>query len=193
MRCPSHTKDDKGRDRRCDLAEGHSGDHLSRGRVSKKIGALLWCFIKRKEDAVDHIKIPAGPSREELQVAVQAMGHDMGFKRDMVPFWAKDLIIDLYGKGWRHKAVERACHYAEKTGLSASDILDAWERGRDYWYMNFYQDGNQKGLDERDQKERWAEAMVRDLNGLHPGTICPTSTWVLNLGIRLVQSGWSKE
>ena len=39
--------------------------------------------------------------------------------------------------------VSRAEHYAEKTGLSAPDILDAWERGRDYWYMNFYQDANQ--------------------------------------------------
>ena len=40
-------------------------------------------------------------------------------------------------------AVERARHYAEKTGLKAEDVLDAWEKGRDYWYMNFYQDGNQ--------------------------------------------------
>jgi len=155
-RCLSHTKDDKGRDRRCDLAEGHPGDHLSRGRIRERIGALIWCFIKRKEYAMDHIKIKAGPSREELQAAVHAMGRDMGFKGAggvVVPFWAKDLIIDLYKKGWRWK----------------------------------------EGLDERDQKERWAEAMVRDLNGLRPGTICPTSTWVLNLGIRLVQAGWSKE
>ena len=101
---------------------------------------------------MDRIKIKAGPTRAELQEAIQAMGHDMGFKGCTVPFWAKDLIIDLYKKGWRHWA----------------------------------------GLNERDQKERWAEAMVRDLNGLQPGTICPTSMWVLNLGIRLVQEGWSK-
>jgi hypothetical protein len=152
-RCPSHTTDDKGRDRRCDLIEGHPGNHLSRARISEKIGALLWCFIKRKEYAMDHIKIKAGPSREELAAAVQIMGHDIGFNGCIVPFWAKDLAVDLYKKGWRR-----------------------YER-----------------LDERDQKERWAEAMVRDLNGLRPGTICPKSTWVLNLGIRLVQSGWSKE
>lgn len=40
-------------------------------------------------------------------------------------------------------AIERAKHYAEKTGLSAESILDAWEGKRNYWYMNFYQDCNQ--------------------------------------------------
>jgi hypothetical protein len=46
----------------------------------------------------------------------------------------------------------RAKHYAEKTGLSATDILDAWEKNRDYWYMNYYQDSKQpeiKGDDVR--------------------------------------------
>lgn len=39
--------------------------------------------------------------------------------------------------------VERAKHYAEKTGLKAEDLFDAWESKRDYWYMNYYQDANQ--------------------------------------------------
>ncbi|MBU1692320.1 MAG: hypothetical protein KJ958_00860 [Gammaproteobacteria bacterium] len=39
--------------------------------------------------------------------------------------------------------VARAEHYAQKTGLSAIDILNAWEKSRDYWYMNYYQDANQ--------------------------------------------------
>lgn len=39
-------------------------------------------------------------------------------------------------------ALDRAKHYAEKTGLSQVDILNAWERLRDYWYMNYYQDAN---------------------------------------------------
>ena len=37
----------------------------------------------------------------------------------------------------------RASNYAEKTGLDAADILDGWEKQRDYWYMNYYQDVNQ--------------------------------------------------
>lgn len=40
-------------------------------------------------------------------------------------------------------AVARAEHYAEKTGLSAIDILNAWEKSRGYWYMNYYQEANQ--------------------------------------------------
>ena len=39
--------------------------------------------------------------------------------------------------------VDRAQHYAEETGLSAADILDAWEAHRNYWYMNYYQEANQ--------------------------------------------------
>lgn len=39
--------------------------------------------------------------------------------------------------------VARARHYAEKTGLRAEDILDAWEDRRDYWYMNYYQESRQ--------------------------------------------------
>jgi hypothetical protein len=39
-------------------------------------------------------------------------------------------------------AVDRAKHYAEKTGLTAPDILDSWEKLRNYWYMNYYQDAN---------------------------------------------------
>jgi hypothetical protein len=37
----------------------------------------------------------------------------------------------------------RAKHYAEKTGLAWEKILDAWENGRTYWYMNYYHDCEQ--------------------------------------------------
>lgn len=43
--------------------------------------------------------------------------------------------------------IARAQHYADKTGLDAADILDAWEKGRTYWYMNFYQDCNQPEIE----------------------------------------------
>jgi hypothetical protein len=39
--------------------------------------------------------------------------------------------------------IDRAKHYAEKTGLEASDILDAWEKDRDYWHINYYQEAKQ--------------------------------------------------
>lgn len=40
-------------------------------------------------------------------------------------------------------AIDRANHYSEKTGIPAEEILNSWEEKRSYWYMNYYQDGNQ--------------------------------------------------
>ncbi|MBD8037124.1 hypothetical protein H9635_10235 [Solibacillus sp. A46] len=39
--------------------------------------------------------------------------------------------------------IDRANHYAEKTGMDAAEILNAWEEKRNYWYMNYYQECNQ--------------------------------------------------
>jgi len=39
--------------------------------------------------------------------------------------------------------LERAKHYGSATGLNPEDILNAWEKSRNYWYMNFYQESNQ--------------------------------------------------
>lgn len=39
--------------------------------------------------------------------------------------------------------VERAHHYAEKTGKTVDEVIDIWEDDRSYWYMNYYQDSNQ--------------------------------------------------
>lgn len=39
--------------------------------------------------------------------------------------------------------MDRATHYAYKTGLSVGEILDAWEEDRSYWYVNYYQGANQ--------------------------------------------------
>lgn len=39
--------------------------------------------------------------------------------------------------------LDRASHYSEKLGIDASEILNSWEKQRDYWFINFYHDGNQ--------------------------------------------------
>lgn len=39
--------------------------------------------------------------------------------------------------------LERAKHYAKKTGIDYLAILEEWEENRNYWYMNYYQDCNQ--------------------------------------------------
>jgi len=36
--------------------------------------------------------------------------------------------------------IDRAKHYAEKTGKTFEEILTIWETDRNYWYMNYYQD-----------------------------------------------------
>jgi hypothetical protein len=39
--------------------------------------------------------------------------------------------------------IERAKHYAEKTGKTYEEVIEIWESNRTYWYMNYYQDSNQ--------------------------------------------------
>ena len=46
--------------------------------------------------------------------------------------------------------LRRARHYQRKTGVDSLQILTDWETNRDYWYMNYYQEGSQpliKGKD----------------------------------------------
>jgi hypothetical protein len=45
--------------------------------------------------------------------------------------------------------IDRANHYSEKLGIPAEEILNSWENSRDYWYMNYYQDGNQPLIDSK--------------------------------------------
>ena len=42
--------------------------------------------------------------------------------------------------------LDRAQHYAEKTGTTQTQVLEDWENDRSYWYMNYYQDSNQTEL-----------------------------------------------
>lgn len=43
--------------------------------------------------------------------------------------------------------IERVKHYSEVTNVDPVALLDAWERGRSYWYMNYYQESEQPKLD----------------------------------------------
>ena len=66
----------------------------------------------------------------------------MGFKTKCVA--TTKCFHDYCGKyKW---TLERAKHYAEKTGKTVDEILEAWETDRTYWYMNYYQDANQPEL-----------------------------------------------
>jgi len=39
--------------------------------------------------------------------------------------------------------IDRAKQYEEKLGVKWEDVLNSWEEGRNYWYMNYYQNSNQ--------------------------------------------------
>jgi hypothetical protein len=68
--------------------------------------------------------------------------------------------------------IDRAEHYAEKTGLEAGAILNAWESGRRYWYMNYYQDCNQPLI--QFDKVRVFETQDELLNSIgSPSFRCP--------------------
>jgi len=43
-------------------------------------------------------------------------------------------------------AIDRARHYSYKTGLTVAEIINAWEKDRSYWYMNYYQNSNHPKL-----------------------------------------------
>ncbi|MTH95225.1 hypothetical protein [Roseibium sp. RKSG952] len=40
-------------------------------------------------------------------------------------------------------AIERAEQYGKALDMDPADILDAWEKDRNYWYMNYYQPAKQ--------------------------------------------------
>ena len=68
--------------------------------------------------------------------------------------------------------IDRAKHYAEKTGIPYLEILKSWEEKRDYWYLNFYQDCNQPKI--KDGNVRLFDTMDDYRNSLGgKGFRCP--------------------
>jgi len=43
--------------------------------------------------------------------------------------------------------IDRAAHYAEKSGKTVNEVIEIWENDRTYWYMNYYQESNQPLLE----------------------------------------------
>ena len=46
--------------------------------------------------------------------------------------------------------IDRLKHYSHFTGINAVTILDAWEKDRSYWFMNYYQNSNQSKINNND-------------------------------------------
>lgn len=51
--------------------------------------------------------------------------------------------------------MERAQHYAEKSGKTVEEVLQIWETDRDYWYMNYYQDCKQPLINSESIIDYW--------------------------------------
>jgi hypothetical protein len=87
--------------------------------------------------------------------------------------------------------LERANRYAEKTGLEASAILNAWEKQRSYWYMNYYQDSNQPIPDAARVRVFDTSEALQESIGADHGFRCPncdgvsTSPYECNSGLKM--------
>lgn len=100
--------------------------------------------MENKEDK--NFKIPFFDFPEEIKNSAGYKKLEAAVKRDYEN--DKDRI-EKYGRPFHDYGeklkwvIDRAVHYSEKTKLSVTEILDAWENDRTYWYMNYYQDCNQ--------------------------------------------------
>lgn len=73
--------------------------------------------------------------------------------------------------------IDRAKHYGEKTGEQWENILDAWEKDRDYWYMNYYQESNQPIISNID---RIFDNLKEVKKSIGSSFICPNCKQIVN-------------
>lgn len=91
--------------------------------------------------------------------------------------------------------VDRAKHYAEKTGLTYEQVLEGWEKRRDYWFLNYYQDSNQPVLNERVRIFKTLKELQHSMG--QAGFRCPrcggisTDAYECNSGLPIVSNGKS--
>lgn len=115
--------------------------------------------------------------KEKLKAAVEKDANQERDVRSSQEYWNK--------YNW---VLQRAEHYAEKTGLSSEEILNAWEEDRTYWYMNYYQEANQPEI--RGDKVRVFETVQAMLDNIGEKKFrCPccsgvsTNPYVCNSGV----------
>ena len=75
-------------------------------------------------------------------------------------------------------AIDRAKHYAEKTGLTWQEVLAGWEEERSYWYLNYYQDCNQPEV--KSDKVRVFDTLEELRNSLGKEFRCPCCGGISN-------------
>lgn len=81
----------------------------------------------------------------------------MGFKTKCISL--TKCTHDYCGKyKW---VLERAKHYADKSGKTVEEVMMIWESDRGYWYMNYYQECNQPLLESDNivDYKKWLEEL----------------------------------
>ena len=81
--------------------------------------------------------------------------HDVqGAAKQKHPMRRKDEFLRKFQ--W---VINRAKHYAHHTGRSIENILNEWEEKRDYWWLNYYQDGRQPKFHSSSEKTMGLKGM----------------------------------
>ena len=104
-------------------------------------------------------------SNKGLESLIESVAKDLERKGDFKSRWCERFSNDCIKRMQEYKdtgilcenkceycekfkwVIDRAKHYAEKTGLTIEEVLQGWEEGRNYWFLNYYQDCNQPKLE----------------------------------------------
>ena len=88
---------------------------------------------------IDWKAVAQSPGYRSLKAAythdTQKAGQHTRPMRDKAEFYSKFQWV-----------IGRAKHYAERQGRSLEDVLNDWEAKRNYWWLNYYQEGQQPKL-----------------------------------------------
>lgn len=84
--------------------------------------------------------------------------------------------------------VKRVLQYADRTGLKPHSILNTWERYRDYWYMNYYQEEYFPDVKSKDIYFFKTMEETREKLGIE--FICPNCSETVNSPCECPHCGW---
>ena len=90
---------------------------------------------------------------------------------------------------YKRQIIDRAKHYDKKLGIPWKEILESWEEDRSYWYMNYYQDGEQPLIET--EKVRVFDTIEDFKKSVgHNEYICPSCGRVSNDPYECKECGW---
>jgi len=111
------------------------------------------------EQKIDWKKVSNSSGYKKLKASVIHDIHDRGNRQSICHKFSptgcnkkRHEYVDgrCYVRGCSHAycnkfkwIIDRAKHYSYHLGIPLETVLDTWEKDRGYWYMNYYQDGNQ--------------------------------------------------